>query len=83
MTDISILGCSNAARRQVNFGIEQSDRLSHLYIIGKTGTGKSTLIRNLIMQDLRAGRGCCLIDPHGDLVEFVYANAPEERRVDI
>ena len=49
------------------FGLPLRDRLSHLYIIGQTGTGKSTLLRNLAKQDAAAGIGFCLIDPHGDL----------------
>ncbi|MEI9932635.1 MAG: DUF87 domain-containing protein [Rhizomicrobium sp.] len=71
-------------------GIKQSDRLSHLYIIGKTGVGKSTLLGTLARQDLAAGRGFALLDPHGDLAEAIakdtaaeepgrvlYLNAPE------
>jgi DNA helicase HerA-like ATPase len=62
------------------FGIKQADRLSHVYVIGKTGVGKSTLLETLALQDLSAGRGFALIDPHGDLVERVYAAIPEEQR---
>ncbi len=62
----------SASRR---FGIRQADRLSHMYIVGKTGTGKSTLLRTLCAEDLVAGRGFCLIDPHGDLAEGVVADA--------
>ena len=80
MEPITILGTTNAARRQVRFGIQQPDRLSHVYIIGKTGVGKSTLIESMIRQDLEAGRGCCLLDPHGDLVERVYQAVPENRK---
>ncbi len=54
------------------FGIDTADRLHHLYIIGQTGTGKSTLLLNLAVQDALAGRGFCLIDPHGDLAEQVH-----------
>ena len=50
-----------------SFGMSQSDRLMHTYIIGQTGTGKSTLLGNLILQDAEMGRGFCMIDPHGDL----------------
>ncbi len=53
------------------FGILQSNRLFHTYIIGQTGTGKSTLLSQLIRQYLKHGQGCCLIDPHGDLVRTV------------
>jgi hypothetical protein len=49
------------------FAMHIADRLFHLYVIGQTGTGKSTLLRNLARQDAEAGRGFCLIDPHGDL----------------
>jgi hypothetical protein len=49
------------------FAIRPSDRMHHLYLIGQTGTGKSTLLLNLALQDANAGRGLCLVDPHGDL----------------
>lgn len=56
------------------FGIRLRDRLSHLYIIGQTGTGKSTLLRHMAHQDADAGLGFCLIDPHGDLAESLHAS---------
>jgi len=65
------------------FGIKQSDRLSHVYLIGKTGTGKSTLLHTLAHQDLIARRGLCLIDPHGDLAEAVAEDAKRSGRADI
>jgi type IV secretory pathway TraG/TraD family ATPase VirD4 len=64
------------------FGIRQSDRQAHMYIIGKTGTGKSTLLSTLIRQDLETGRGLALLDPHGDLVEQVVAAVPKHRKGD-
>src|SRR6202022_3867436 len=57
------------------FGIKAEDRFSHIYIIGKTGTGKSTLIETMALQDLERGKGFALIDPHGDLVERGAARA--------
>jgi hypothetical protein len=69
---------TNFRRGNKAFGIGQADRLSHLYIIGKTGVGKSTLIETLARQDLEAGRGFALVDPHGDLVERVAAAVPPE-----
>ena len=54
------------------FGIGLSDRLLHLYLVGMTGTGKSTLLENMVQQDVTGGRGFCLIDPHGDLAEQVH-----------
>lgn len=65
------------------FGIKQADKLLHTHIIGKTGTGKSTLIETMIKQDIQAGRGCCLVDPHGDLVEKVVKSIPENRKDDL
>jgi hypothetical protein len=65
------------------FGIKQADRRAHIYIIGKTGTGKSTLLERLIGQDVRSGRGVALIDPHGDLVERVQAEIRDERHGDV
>ena len=53
------------------FGIYQSDRLFHMFVLGQTGTGKSTLLLNMIKQDIEQGNGFCLIDPHGDLAEAV------------
>ncbi|MDH3264580.1 MAG: hypothetical protein OEM24_11340 [Paracoccaceae bacterium] len=55
------------------FGIRLPDRLMHLYLIGQTGTGKSTLLLNIALQDARAGIGFCLVDPHGDLAEDLSA----------
>src|SRR5471032_3193389 len=66
---------TNYRNKNVTFGIGQADRLSHVYIIGKTGVGKSTLLETLARQDLEAGRGFALIDPHGDLVERVARDA--------
>lgn len=65
------------------FGVKQRDRLSHMYVIGKTGAGKTTLLETLITQDITAGRGCALIDPHGDFVERIAANIPADRQSDV
>lgn len=71
---------SNFRRSKTPIGIAQGDRLSHLYIIGKTGVGKSTLLELLLRQDILTGRGFALIDPHGDLAERLWAWTPEEFR---
>jgi len=63
--------------------IGRDDRRRHLYVIGKTGVGKSTLLANLIVADLRANRGVCLIDPHGDLADHVIACVPSNRTNDV
>src|SRR5689334_5504182 len=62
------------------FGIKREDRFSHIYIIGKTGTGKSTLLETMALQDATNGNGFALIDPHGDLVERVAARIPDSRQ---
>ena len=59
------------------------DRFSHLYIIGKTGTGKSTLLETMAIQDWSRGNGFALIDPHGDLVERIAKRIPTSRRADV
>ena len=69
------LGLTRGRGPGVPFGIKQPDRLFHLYIIGQTGTGKSTLLWNLMRQDVEQRQGFCLIDPHGDLAEAVAAVA--------
>ena len=80
MDPVTNIGRTNAQRYIRRFGIKQSDRLSHQYIIGKTGTGKSTLLGNLMTQDLAAGRGFCLLDPHGDLVDRIARAVPPNRQ---
>ncbi len=66
---VSYFGRTNHRNSNIRFGIKQPDRLSHMYLIGKTGVGKSTLLETLARQDFEAGRGFALVDPHGDLVE--------------
>ena len=65
------------------FGIKDEDRFSHVYVIGKTGTGKSTLLDNMAVQDLERGNGFALIDPHGDLVARIAARIPSSRRQNV
>src|SRR5438552_13073923 len=62
------------------FGIKYEDRFSHVYVIGKTGTGKSTLLETMALQDLECGNGFALIDPHGDLVARIAARIPASQR---
>ncbi len=64
------------------FGIKNEDRFSHVYIIGKTGTGKSTLIETMALQDLELGNGFALVDPHGELVERIASRIPAVRQAD-
>jgi hypothetical protein len=68
-------------KRQVY--ISEDDRRRHMYIIGKTGTGKTELLKDLIMQDIKAGRGICFMDPHGDAIEDLLKLIPPERAEDV
>ncbi len=63
--------------------IKKSDRQRHLYIIGKSGTGKSQLIAQMAIQDVKKGHGVAIVDPHGDLIEQVLGNIPKERVDDV
>jgi Type IV secretion-system coupling protein DNA-binding domain len=80
---ITYFARTNARNDRRVFGIKQRDRLSHMYIIGKTGTGKSTLLERLMLSDIEAGRGLALVDPHGDLAERIAARIPEHRKEDL
>jgi hypothetical protein len=80
---VSYFGRANFRNQGTLFGIKQADRLSHMYVIGKTGTGKSTLLETLARQDIAEGRGMMLIDPHGDLAERIMRVIPPHRRDDV
>src|SRR2546422_6143719 len=80
ITALAVTTFRNARRR---CGTKPADRRAHMYIIGKTGTGKSTLIANLARQDLVHGEGFALLDPHGDLAEHVLRLVPEDRQADL
>ncbi|NND82231.1 MAG: type IV secretion system DNA-binding domain-containing protein [Gammaproteobacteria bacterium] len=83
MDNITYLARTNHPRRQVRFGIREEDRFSHMYVVGKTGVGKTTFLKNMILQDLKHGNGIALFDPHGDLVDEVINAIPPYRRHDL
>jgi len=64
-------------------GIKRADRRAHMYIIGKTGVGKSTLLETMIREDVKNGEGFALIDPHADMVTRVLSNIPDKRKTDV
>lgn len=77
------LGVNQYRHLTTNVFIPEKDRLRHVYVIGQTGTGKSVMLKNMIIQDIKAGHGCCFIDPHGqDLLE-ILGNVPKERWDDV
>lgn len=80
LTPLAITNFRDIRKR---FGIKERNRRGHLYIIGKTGTGKSTLIENMVISDIKSGNGLALIDPHGDLAEDVLSFVPKRRMNDI
>jgi len=63
--------------------IGDEDRRRHVYVIGQTGTGKSSLMKNMIVQDVQAGKGVCVVDPHGELAQYVLSMVPAERTQDV
>jgi hypothetical protein len=81
--DVILFGETNFRNKRVVFGIKIDDRRRHMYIVGKTGMGKSELLKILAIQDIQAGRGFAFIDPHGDPVEDLFGYIPEERIKDI
>jgi energy-coupling factor transporter ATP-binding protein EcfA2 len=80
---ITLIAKTNFRNSQRRFGIKGADRRAHVYLVGKTGAGKSTLLGALIRQDIEAGEGVALFDPHGDLVERVLPWIPENRQSDL
>jgi DNA helicase HerA-like ATPase len=82
-SDVSTFAVTNFREEETPFGIRQADRRSHMYILGKTGTGKSTLLETMLKQDVAAGRGFALLDPHGDLVAKIRDHIPAERQADL
>lgn len=81
--DVTVLGSAVYRGRARVFGLKQDDRQRHMYIIGKTGMGKSTLLENMVLGDIAAGRGVGVIDPHGDLVDAVLGCIPKQRSNDV
>ncbi len=81
--DITIFAETNFRNQQRRFGIKLDDRRRHMYVIGKTGMGKTTLLENMIIDDIRAGHGLAVVDPHGDLVEEIVDYIPSWRINDV
>ncbi|HMO78957.1 MAG TPA: type IV secretion system DNA-binding domain-containing protein [Candidatus Paceibacterota bacterium] len=80
---ITYFADTDARNRRVRFGIKAKDRTRHVYVIGKTGMGKSTLLENMAVQDIRNGNGFAFIDPHGKTADLLLEYIPKERMKDV
>ncbi|MEI6058078.1 MAG: type IV secretion system DNA-binding domain-containing protein, partial [bacterium] len=80
---ITYFGQTDARNKKVNFGIKAKDRTRHVYVIGKTGMGKSTLLENMAVQDIKNGEGMAFIDPHGKTADLLLEYVPPERVKDV
>ncbi len=83
MYDRTPIGITNWRNDKQTFSIKDADRLGHIYVIGKTGVGKSTLLLNMAISDIQKGKGICIIDPHGDIAESILQHIPKERIEDV
>ncbi len=77
------LGVNNYRGSLTDIYLNKEDRVRHTYVIGQTGTGKTTILKNMIIQDIKNGHGVCFIDPHGSDLEDILANIPKERLDDV
>lgn len=80
---ITYFASTDARNRKVPFGIKAKDRTRHVYVIGKTGMGKSTLLENMAIQDIQNGEGLAFIDPHGKTAQLLLEYVPEHRLKDV
>ncbi len=81
--ELTLLGKTDYRGEEIPFGIKTEDKFRHMYIIGKTGTGKTTFISNMIKSDMEKWKGLALLDPHGDLVDKVIEFVPNNRINDV
>jgi hypothetical protein len=83
MDNVTYIGTTNYQNKKLRFGIKEKDRAGHIYCLGKTGTGKSTLLLNMAIHDIQTGKGVGIIDPHGDVSETLLHYIPKERLSDV
>ena len=81
--DITYLARTNYRKDAQLFGIKRKDRRQHMYVLGKSGTGKSVFLENMIVQNIWNGEGVCVVDPHGELVEKILSTIPAHRAKDV
>ncbi len=78
-----LLGTNIYRNVKTDIRIAREDRMRHMYMIGRTGSGKSNLMENMVIQDIRNGEGLCVVDPHGDLIENILQHIPKDRVDDV
>ncbi|MFA7209780.1 MAG: type IV secretion system DNA-binding domain-containing protein [Parcubacteria group bacterium] len=83
MPEINFFAKTNFRNQERVFGIKRDDRRRHMYVIGKTGMGKSNLLENMAIQDIRNGEGVCVVDPHGEFAEKMLKAVPANRINDV
>lgn len=83
LDDVNVFAETDYRGNKVHFGLKREDRRRHFYLLGKTGVGKSTVFKNMIISDIISGAGCCFIDPHGDTVEELLDYIPQNRLKDV
>lgn len=81
--EFTLIGTTDYRNDKIHFGMIEEDKFRHMYVVGKTGTGKSTFLSNLIVNDIKNGKGVGLLDPHGELVETVLEHIPNNRINDV
>lgn len=81
--DIVPFATTNFRNHSRVFGVKAADRRNHMYVIGKTGVGKTTLLKNMMISDVVAGRGVAVVDPHGEFAESILDYVPENRIDDV
>src|SRR5680860_297296 len=81
--ELTYLGITTYRDKNTLFGIKRKDRRQHVYLLGKSGTGKSVLMFNMVIQNILNGEGVCVVDPHGELVEGVLSAIPKNRMKDV
>src|ERR1035437_3860900 len=80
---VTYFAATDARGKYIPFGIKSKDRTRHMYVIGKTGMGKSTLLENMAIQDINNGNGLAFIDPHGKTADLLLEYVPEHRIKDV
>ncbi|MCX6811782.1 MAG: type IV secretion system DNA-binding domain-containing protein [Candidatus Berkelbacteria bacterium] len=81
--EVAVFGITDFRGSRVKFGIKEDDRRRHMYLIGRTGVGKTNTMQNMVIDDMKAGRGVAVVDPHGDFIEYILNFIPDSRINDV